>query len=58
MFSDLIREYKSNIKGTAKLKKYGKIITQVLIVYPRNFAFQPFIILKLFIHEIRNFSTV
>ena len=42
----------------SKLKKYGKMITQVLKVYPENFALQPFIISKLFTHEIRNFPTV
>ena len=42
----------------SELKKYGKMITQDLKVYPKNFAFQPFLILKLFTHEIGNFSTV
>ena len=32
---------------TSKLKKYGKMIAQVLKGYPENFAFEPFIILKI-----------
>ena len=43
---------------TSKLKKYGKMITQVLKGYPENFSFESFTILKLFTHEIRNFPTV
>ena len=32
---------------TSKMKKYGKMITQVFKGYLENFAFEPFIILKI-----------
>ena len=32
---------------TSKQKKYGKMITQVFKWYLENFAFEPFIILKI-----------
>ena len=56
---DIPTEYKSNIKGTAiQIEKIRKNDHSSFERYPENFVFQPFIILKLFTHEIRNFPTV